>query len=454
MDKIIEIIKDITKDSNCSVYIVGGYIRDKLMKTKKVLEDIDVVYEGNVIAFIEEVIRRGYNVFPLKKEMGIYRVIINGIIVDVAQMKGKSIEEDLNLRDFSINAVALKLVENKIIDPYRGREHIKSRLIHEVNEDSIKSDRIRILRAFRFAFKYGMHFSENCEQHIKKESPYIKEYPKERIFNEFIKVIDEDHHGRAFEELERYGVLQELIPNIEGLKKIGKCKYHIEDAFTHMNLVYKNFKDISRGGLDLLGLDIKIFYEKIGDISIKNYVAFAAFCHDIGKVECYKKIGDKVSFIGHDDVGAKTMRGVCEGLGFPKKAERLITTLIEAHMYPLNLCKNKVKNYKKSFYKFFSRYEENVPYILTLSYCDMHATKTLYDPDNEALVFKQYIEKLLEEYNRYKNVKENRFLDGRDIIQLTGVQGEEIKKLLEEIDKRMYYGEITNKEDAIRFLRK
>lgn len=454
MNIVIEVIKDVLKIRGGSLYIVGGYIRDKLIKTNQTLEDLDVIYEGNIIPFIEELMERGYNVFPLKKELGIYRAIINGKTVDIAQMKGNTIEEDLSLRDFSINAVALKLIKNEIVDPYKGREHIKARLIHEVKENSIKNDRIRILRAFRFSIKYGMHFSESCERHIKEESPYIKKHPKERIFNEFIKLIDEDHDGRVFEELERYEVLKELIPNIEELKKIGKCKYHIEDAFTHMNLVYKNFKELLRGKTSLRGMDIDIFHEKVGDIPVKNYIAFAAFCHDIGKVNCYKKIGDKISFIGHDTVGAKIMSSVCEELGFPKRAEKLITTLVEAHMYPLGLCKNKVKNHKKSFYKFFTRYEKNVPYILAISYCDMHATKTLYDPDNEAQVFKEYIEKLLEEYKYYRDIKEKRLLDGRDIMQLTNAKDKEIKEILEEIDRRRYYGDITSKEEAIRFLEK
>jgi poly(A) polymerase len=454
MDIVIEILKEILKDTGGSIYIVGGYIRDKLIKSKKVLEDLDIVYEGNIVVFVEELRRRGYSIFSLKEGIGIYRTIIDGVIVDVAQMKGNSIEEDLSLRDYTINAIALKLMDNKIIDPFNGRDHIKARLIHELNESSIKSDKVRILRAFRFAFKYGMHFSVSCEEHIKENSYYIKQYPKERIFNEFIKIIQEDSEGIAFEELERYGVLKELIPNVEELKKIGKCKYHIEDAFTHMNLVYRNFKEILKGRLILYGIDIEILNKNIGSIPIKDYIAFAAFCHDIGKVNCYKNTEGKVSFIGHDIVGSKIMSKVCGELGFPKKAEKLITTLVEAHMYPLGLCKNKVRNYKKSFYKFFSKYDEYVPYILVISYCDMQATKTLYDPDNEEQIFKDYIEKLLEEYKLYKHIKENRFLNGREIMELTEAKGEEIRKLLEEIDKKVYYGEITSKEDIIRFLRK
>ncbi len=454
MDIIIEIIKEVLKDTRGSIYIVGGYIRDKLMETNEVSKDLDMVYEGNIQVFVEELEKREYRVFCLKENMGIYRGVINGCIVDIIRMKGNNIEEDLRERDFTINAIALRLIDKKIIDPFNGRDFIKTKIIHEVNENSIKDDKIRILRAFRFSLKYGMNFSDECKKHIKENSAYIKDYPKERIFNEFIKLIEEDNEGIVFQLLEEYDVLQELIPYISDLKKIGKCKYHIEDAFTHMNLAYKTYKQLLKEMFSMLDIDIKILNENIGSTSIKSYIAFAAFCHDIGKSSCYKNINGKISFIGHDIVGAKIISRVCEELGFPKKAGEFIATLVEAYMYPLGIYKSKVKNYKKSFYKFFSKYNKYIPYILLISYCDISATKKLYDPDNEEQVIKDYINKLLREYKRYKTIKENRLLNGIEIMALTGAEGKRVKELLEEIDRNVYYGKITNKEDAIRFLKK
>lgn len=453
MNFIIDDVKEILKKIKGTAYIVGGYVRDKLIKAIDTSKDIDIVYDGDIEIFIEELRQKGYGVFQLKQEMGIYRAIIEEKILDIAKLKGDSIEEDLSYRDFTINAIALELINNEIIDPYKGRNHIKNRVIHEVSEDSIKNDRIRILRAERLAIKYGFHLSKSCEEHIIEESKYIKDYPKERIFNEFIRILEEDKKGKAFEDLEKYGVLKYLMPYIEELKTIGKCRYHIEDAFTHMNLVYRNFIEILNEKLYIDGLDLNIFDEKLGEIPIKNYMAFAAFSHDIGKVKCYVKNGDKVSFIGHDKEGARIIGEVCGELGFPKRAQKFVEKLTEAHMYPLGLCKNKVKNYKKSFYKLFSRYNEYIPYILTLSYCDIHATKMLYDPDNEEEEFIAYLERLFKEYSLFRKIKDNRFLNGKEIIELIGAEGEEIKYILEELDRFTYYGEIKSKEDAVKMIK-
>ncbi|KOA19106.1 multifunctional CCA protein [Clostridium homopropionicum DSM 5847] len=453
MREIIDNIKKVLHITNGNVYIVGGYIRDKLLNMEVISEDLDIIYEGDIKDFIDNLEMIGYSIFPIKESIGIYRSVIKGKIIDIAKLKGRNIEEDLRSRDFTINAIALKLIENKIIDPFKGREHLKAKLIHEVTDNSIKDDKVRILRAYRLSLKLGMHFSKSCEEHIIEESRYIKQYPKERIYTELIKLIEEDKEAIAFEALERCGVLQNLIPYIDELKVIGKCRYHIEDAFTHMNLVYKNFKALLKGNLTIKGLDLELLNNKLGGTYIKSYIAFAAFSHDIGKAKCYKKIEDKVSFIGHDKVGAEIISEVCEELGFPKEGKKLIEILVEAHMYPLGLCKNRVKNNKKSFYKLFSRYDKFIPFILTLSYCDMYATKMLYDPDNEEELFKKYIEQLFEEYKLFRKARDNRFINGKQVMEITKREGKEIKLVLEDLEKKTYFGLINNAEEAINYLK-
>ncbi|AEB77131.1 HD domain-containing protein [Clostridium botulinum] len=453
MVTVIEHIKDIIKNIEGSAYIIGEYIRNKLINIKEEFKGLDIIYDGDIELFITELKKKNYNVIILNKEKHIYRTIIDNKILNVELLKAKSIEEYLSDLDFTINSIALKLVDNKIIDPFNGRYHLKAKLIHPISKESIKEDPIRILTAYKISIKYGMHFSKICEEQIKNNKYHIKNSSKERIFNEFIQIIKFDKYGRAFEELDVHGVLQELLPYVNELKTIGKCRYHIEDAFTHMNLVYKNFKEILNESLIIEGLDLNIFNKYMGGFFIKDYFAVAAFCHDIGKVKCYKKNGENISFIGHEIEGSKIMKDVCSVLGFSDEGKNFITTLIEAHMYPLGLCKNNVKNYKKSFYKFFSRYDKYVPFILTLSYCDMHATKMLYDPDNEEGIFKGFLEKLFIEYKKFNNVLQCKIVDEQIVMKITKAKGIDIKSTLDEIHKKLYYEELTTKDEVIKYLK-
>lgn len=453
MENIIKDVKVISEKTNCLVYIVGGYIRKKFTHNKNNIKDVDIIVSGNIKIFIEELKKKGYSVFVIKKDMNIYRAIKEDKILDIAKIKHPNIEMDLRERDFTINAIAVNVLNDNVIDPYSGIEHINEGLIHEVTSHSIRNDRIRILRAERFKINYGMHLSFQCKNHIKEESKYIKECPKERIFTEMMNILEIDSDAIAFNVLEEDGVLKHIIPYIAKLKVIGKCKYHIEDAFTHMNLVYKNFKEILKGNLKINGMDLKLFSTYIGGYSIKNYMAFAAFCHDIGKANCYVKNGEKISFIGHDKEGANIVHELCNELGFPKKGTKFISNLVEGHMYPLGLYKNNIKNYKKSFYKLFSRYKEYIPYILILSYCDIHATKMLYDPDCEEEECVKFLEKLFIEYKVFETCKNNRFLNGKNIKEIIGIQCKEIGYILEELDRETYYNKITNKNEAIKFVK-
>ncbi len=455
MDKYInkfkKIIEDFTEQDG-KFYAVGGYCRDKVMKTSMYTNDIDIIYTGDIEELINHIREKGFNIYIIKKEASIYRITDEGIIIDISPLKGNTIEEDLYNRDFSINAIAFDILDNLYIDPYKGIEDIQNKLLKQVNENSIREDYLRILRAARFANQYSLQIEESLILEIKNEVENIFKAPKERIFTETMKIVDKDFCGDVFYLLDRLGILKEIIPNVDQLKKIGKCKYHIEDVFTHMNMVYKNYKRLVLQEISLGGLSPGLWEKQIAGFSIHNYIAFACFTHDVGKYECYKKDGEKISFIGHDIKGKEIMGGICVKLGFSNEGKKLVETLIEAHMYILGLYKNNIKNYKNSFYKFFKRYDGYIEYIIAVSYCDVLATKTLYDPDNQMQIFEKFLVYILQEYKVYERIKKHRYLNGSDIIQHTDAKGKEIGQIIEDLDKETYFGYIDSKNEAINFL--
>lgn len=454
MKEIIKKLKEFAVESNKDLYIVGGYIRDKLMNSKKEPTDIDIVYGGNIKEIIEYMGLNRSDIYPLKAEIGIYRVIIKGKIVDISSLKGKSIEEDLSKRDFTVDAIALNLKNNFIIDPFEGRRHLDNRVLKEVTKESILNDRVRILRGIRIIIKSGMHFSEETEKTVRLESAYLKECTKERVFSEFMKIISCDEFGEAFSMLDNLGVLKALIPYIEEHKTIGKCKYHVEDAFTHMNAAYKAFKDLIKGQIKLEGADLRLLERRVGDFTLEDYIAFGVFNHDIGKYLCYREEGGKVSFLNHEKVGAKIINEFCDFWKFPKEGTRIITKLVEGHMYPLGLFKSNLKDYKKSFYKFFRKYEDVIPYILMTSLCDMYATTIFTNTYSEWEIYKKFIEKLLEEYKSYTVVKQNPIIRGDELEKIFSLKDKQIGEALSIVEEMNYRGLIESKEESVNFLSK
>lgn len=453
MNKIIKLIEETVLDIGGNCYIVGGYIRDIILGMKEELLDIDIVYDGDIYLFINKLRDRGINFYVLNEKAQIFRGNIKNINIDIASMNGKNIEEDLSKRDFTINSIALDILENKIIDPFDGIEDIKSGEIKETSNLSIKNDRVRILRAIRFSIIYDFKIVPYTKEHIKNEANFLMESPKERIFEEFMKIIHYDTYGKAFETLDKCGVLKYLIPGVNNLKTIGKCRYHAVDAFTHMNTSYILFKKVQSSDILLKNVDInEVIKKDLGNFQIGDFLAFATFTHDIGKYKCYKKEGDKISFIEHDKVGAEIIRDICKELHFPNKGIKIVGSVVEAHMYPLFLFKNNLNNYKKSFYKFFSNYEDYVPYILLVSFCDVYATRLYKDDDNEKEKYKVFIEKMFYEYEIYTKIRCNRLLDGKEIMNLSGSKGKELGIMLEKIDELRYLNKLKNKEDIIKYI--
>jgi poly(A) polymerase len=446
-------LKCLAQENETEFYIVGGYIRDKLLNSKAKLKDIDFVYTGDIYVLVEKLEAKGFRFYPVKEEEGIYGTVISDLHVDISKMKGDTIEEDLQKRDYTINAIALNLVQMKVIDIFKGRRAIESRILQEVNENSLEDDPIRILRGMRFYIKYGFHFSLHTEESVVKFAYMLKECKGERVFNELMNIIQCDKDGRAFELLDNYKILENIMPYICELKTIVKSKDHLEDTFTHMDLTYKIYKELLNGVLDINNIDISILNDKIGNFSLKEYIAFACFSHDIGKYVSYSEQGEKISFYNHERAGAEIIEQKCNELKFPKEALNIVVSVVGNHRIPLELFEiRKDSIFNKQLYEFFHVNNKYVPYIIITSFCDVYATKMIHDPLNEKNSFKEFIEELMILFKKYTNIINDKWIDGNYIIDNTNKLGEEIGRIINEVNELRFLGVIKNKSEAQEFI--
>ena len=249
----------------------------------------------------------------------------------------KTIEEDLARRDFTVNALAMKVKSPykaepsgfrqkskvksyEIIDLFNGQKDLEEKIIRAVGnpEERFSEDALRMLRAVRFAIildeSASWRIEENTEMAIQKNAIWIEVISKERIRDELLKIIMEERAAEGIESLRKLSLLKYIIPEIEEGYGISQNKHHVYEVYEHnvRSLDYAAKKNFNK------------------------YVRLTALFHDIGKPRVKKGEGPDATFYNHEVVGAKMTFQILSRLKFPKKEIEKITKLVRYHLFYYN----------------------------------------------------------------------------------------------------------------------
>ncbi|MEI8232782.1 MAG: CCA tRNA nucleotidyltransferase [bacterium] len=224
---------------------------------------------------------------------------------------GKTIEEDLKRRDFTINAIAINLKE-QIVDPYGGQEDIKNKLVKAVGEPSerFEEDALRIMRAIRLSAQLGFSIEEKTLLALKDKVPNLKSISWERIGAETMKLLGSTYAADGIQLMTNCGITEIVIPELIQTKEVKQGGHHIYDVYTH--------------SLEALR----------ACPSPDSVVRLATLIHDIDKPVVSKEGGERgVTFYNHEVTGARTAKRIAERLKLSKKDQDRIFTLVRWHMF-------------------------------------------------------------------------------------------------------------------------
>lgn len=238
----------------------------------------------------------------------------------------KTIEEDLARRDFTINAMALKVgkvqPKSSFIDPFYGQNDLKERIIRAVGNpgERFEEDALRMVRAVRFAATLSVEgkdweIEEKTRQAIKKNSSDLRLISQERVRDELVKIIMSDKAAQGIDLLRQMGLMEYIIPELLEGCGVGQNKHHIYECYDH--------------NLRSLAFAAKKKFNK--------YVRIASLLHDIGKPRSKKGEGPDSTFYNHEMIGAKMAEKVLERLKFPKKETEKIVKLVRYHLFYYNV---------------------------------------------------------------------------------------------------------------------
>jgi poly(A) polymerase/tRNA nucleotidyltransferase (CCA-adding enzyme) len=225
------------------------------------------------------------------------------------------LEDDLARRDFTIDAIAYD--GKKFIDPYGGQKDITTKIIRTVGnpDERFNEDALRLMRAIRFSVQLGFSIEPKTAEAIKENSGDLVVISKERIRDEFIKIIMAEKAKAGIEMLHEYGLLKHIMPELE--EGIGKTqnKHHIYTIWEH----------------NLLSLE----WAAEHNYKLENRIA--ALLHDVGKPQTKKGEGPDATFYNHEVVGAKMTVKILERLKFPKKFIEKVVLLVRYHLFYYNV---------------------------------------------------------------------------------------------------------------------
>lgn len=325
-------IKNILKkvqEQGFQAYIVGGCVRDLLIGKEP--QDWDITTNANpekiLVLFPKSFYENKFGtvtVLTSSKSKNLKEVEITPFRTEAGYSDkrhpdivswAKTIEEDLSRRDFTINAMALS-PDSEIIDPYRGKEDLKNKIIRAVGSPGERffEDALRMLRAVRFACVLGFDIEPNTVIAIKENAHLLGEISKERIRDELLKIIMSDRATEGVELLRELFLLKHIMPELEEGYKVGQNKHHIYDCWEHslLSLKYAVKKNFNQN------------------------VRMASLMHDIGKPRSKRGEGADSTFYSHEIIGARMAKQILERLKFSKKDAEKIVKLVRYHLFYYN----------------------------------------------------------------------------------------------------------------------
>lgn len=435
-------------------YLVGGSVRDALMGKSFVDRDIAIKNAENFAHNLAEKFNATF--IELDPEYKIYRLVLEDKInyIDISEIQGLNILEDLGRRDFAMNAIAIDLSSGEIIDPFNGQSDIKNGIIRHIKDSNFTDDPLRILRAFRFASTTGFNLSQETKFCVNKYKNLLFAPAKERINYELMKLFGGIACSKVLLEMDSFGILEELFPQVKDMKKVPPNTHHHLDLFHHVVETVKNIEElyVKSSDMEKKHLDAIDF----GGFPRLNHIKLAGFLHDIGKFSTWTvEESGRHRFIKHDDVGAKMCIPYLRDMKFSKKQIEYISAMIKNHIYPSNVIDAPDLN-EKVMMRYLRKMGVNVIDNIILAKADRLSARG--EAITEAIVQENLngLDKLLQFYLEKRETMKPlpKLLDGVEIMEIKGIkQSPELGKIINALKEAQINGDVNTKEEAIEFVK-
>lgn len=455
-DEISNKIAEISSD-NCELYIVGGYLRDLIIK--KDTYDRDYMVKGcSAIEFGQKVADAigGYFIV-LDETFDISRVVMpdKRNTLDFAGCWKNDLNEDLGRRDFTINALACRIntPDIKIIDLFNGQEDLKNKTIRAISETNLTDDPLRLLRAFRFSSQLGYNIDTETFRLIEKHKTLITSVATERINAELLKMFEGDFTSDNLVKMKDIEFLDVIFPGLTAQRNVPPNLHHHLGLIDHSIESVKQMELITKKSEDWV--KEKLYSEFTTGIKNVSLMKIAGLLHDFGKPDTWQIDEEgRHRFIRHEEIGAELVEPTLRQLKFSKNMIKYITKLIKYHLYPSQLIKEKDVS-EKAVMRFFRRIEDETPELIILAMSDRLSARGPEISDEIVNENLSGLEMLLEKYRELKDkIEIPRLLTGQDVMQTLNIPASpKVGQILNAVKEAQINSKIFTKEEALEYIK-
>jgi len=336
----------------------------------------------------------------------------------------KTAEEDVQRRDFTINGLLMRHDTGEVLDYVGGQADLRAKVIRAIGDPDRRftEDKLRMLRAVRFAARFGFEIESDTLRAIRRHVEEIRQVSPERLRDELTKMLTEGTARRAIELLDETGLLQQVLPEIAAMKGVEQPpQFHPEgDVWIHTRLMLEAL---------LAG--------------VSPTLAWGVLLHDVGKPPTFKsasETGDRIRFDGHVDVGVRMAEEICRRLRFSNEDTEQILALVDNHMRFKD-----VESMRASTLKRFVRlphFDEHLA-LHRVDCLSSHGNLDSYE------LVRRFIAETPPE-----QVRPERLITGDDLQAMGFRPGPVFSQILGSLEDAQLEGEVKTREEAAQFVLK
>jgi putative nucleotidyltransferase with HDIG domain len=439
-------------------WIAGGAVRDAALDRD--VTDLDLAVAGDPAAAARAIGREGGgHAFELSAEFATWRAVASDHSwqVDATALRGETIEEDLEARDFTLGAIAIPLAGGDAVDPYGGLADLERGVLRVVGQGSFAADPLRLLRAARIATELELKIDPGTVALARSLAQRLAEAAGERQLAELRRLLSARDPLRGVALLDELGLTPVALPELEGLRGVEQGPNHHLDVHGHTLAVLERTLEVESDFDRFAGQRAdevrQLLAEPLADeMSRGTALRFGALLHDIGKPATRGERDGYVTFVGHDTVGAELVGTLCGRL----RASRGLTRHLQAltlHHLRLGFLVHEAPLPARRIHEYLRATEPVAADVTLLTVADRLSAR-----GSGPFATEEAIEAHLElargmlaaalDWRRDGPPKP--LLRGDELAAELGISaGPELGRLLGELEAAQYAGEVSDRDEAV-----